>query len=253
MGWTWYRRYYTEEGEAIGSKENQQGQIYTNAQSWAILADFVVEGRGEIALNSVREKLNTSFGIKLSGPGYNKFDPAKGGVTTYPPGAKENGGIFLHSNPWVVIAETKLGRSDRAFEYYNQINPAARNEQMDTYEAEPYCYPQNILGDEHPQFGLARNTWLSGTASWLYQAVTQHILGVRPSYHGLVIDPCIPKDWKSYEVVRKLRGKTYSIFVNNPDGHQTKLSSLSANGKEISSQTIPYDLEGKDIHVSAKL
>ncbi len=245
----WYTRYFTEDGEPLGSHENEQGQIYTNAQSWAILANFDAEGRGEKVMDAVREKLNTKFGIKLSAPGYDRFDPEKGGVTTYPPGAKENGGIFLHSNPWVIIAETKCGRGEVAFEYYDQINPAAKNEIMETYEAEPYCYPQNILGDEHPQFGLARNTWLSGTASWLYQAASQHILGVRPTLKGLCIDPCIPAAWKSYKVTRWYRGKHYHIEVHNPEGLHSGVKSIVCNGEECEGAVLPLDIEAKDVHV----
>ncbi|MBF0196975.1 MAG: glycosyl transferase [Planctomycetes bacterium] len=249
----WYIRYFTEEGEPIGSKVNEQGQIYTNAQSWSVMSGLAEDDRGVTALDSVREKLNTSFGIKLSGPGYDKFDEAKGGVTTYPPGAKENGGIFLHSNPWVVIAETMLGRGERAFEYYNQINPAARNDQLDTYEAEPYCYPQNILGDEHPGFGLARNTWLSGTSSWMYQAATQYILGIRPSHQGLLIDPCIPSEWPSYKVMRKYRGKSYDITVLNPNGVNKGVAQIKVNGQEIEGKVIPLDSEGDYLSVEVVL
>ena len=144
-------------------------------------------------------RLNTRNGIKISTPGFNGFDPKRGGITTYPPGTKENGGIFLHTNPWVMIAETLMGNGDRAFEYYNQINPAAKNDRIDEYECEPYVYPQNILGDEHPQFGLARNSWLSGTASWTYQAGTQYILGIRPTFDGLMVDPCIPHAWDGFQ------------------------------------------------------
>ncbi|MEO8905239.1 MAG: glycosyl transferase, partial [Polyangiaceae bacterium] len=166
-GWDgeWYVRYFDHDGSAIGSKRNAQGQIWTNGQSWPVISGFAPADRARIALESVHRLLNTPNGIKLSSPGYDGYDPAKGGVTTYPPGAKENGGIFLHANPWVMIAETLLGNGDRAFEYYNQINPAAKNDVIDVYECEPYVYAQNILGNEHPLFGLARNSWLSGTAS----------------------------------------------------------------------------------------
>jgi cellobiose phosphorylase len=129
-----------------------------------------------------------------------------GGVTTYPPGAKENGGIFLHANPWAVIAECVRGDCDRAWRYYQQINPAARNDDLDRFEVEPYVYPQNVLGDEHRQFGLGRNSWLSGTASWAYQAATQRILGVRSDYSGLIVDPRVPGAWKGFTVVRRFRG-----------------------------------------------
>jgi len=137
--------------------------------------------------------------------------------TTYPPGAKENGGIFLHTNPWAIIAEAIVGRGDRAYEYYRQINPAAKNDRIDEYECEPYVYPQNILGDEHAQFGLARNSWLSGTASWMYQSGINIILGIRPTYEGLQIDPCIPKNWDGFQVTRQFREATYVIEVKNPN------------------------------------
>ena len=178
----WYVRYFDADGRPLGSQHNAAGQIYANGQSWPVLSGFATPERARAALASVHEHLNTRHGIKLSMPGFNGYDPAKGGITTYPPGAKENGGIFLHANPWVIIAETMLNQGDRAFEYYRQINPAGKNDCIDEFECEPYVYPQNVLGDEHPQFGLARNSWLTGTASWAYQAATQHILGIRPDY-----------------------------------------------------------------------
>ncbi len=242
----WYRRYYEADGSPIGSKENSEGQIYTNAQSWSILSGFATEERAIKALDSVEEKLNTKYGIKLSYPGYNRFDPSKGGVTTYPPGAKENGGIFLHSNPWVMIAETMVGNGDRAFQYYNQINPASHNEtNMDTFECDPYCYPQNILGDEHPQFGLARNSWLSGTSSWTYQAATKHIMGIAPNHKGLEVNPCIPKSWDGFTASRKFRGSDYEITVKNPDHISKGVKYFKVDGKEIEGYTAPIFNDGK--------
>jgi cellobiose phosphorylase len=166
----WYVRYFENDGNPLGSQNNSQGKIYINAQTWAVISGFADSARGGEALGSVYKFLNTKNGLKLSWPGYNGYDREKGGITTYPPGAKENGGIFLHCNPWAVIAEAKMGNGNRAFQYYNQINPVKKNDVIDEYECEPYCYSQNILGDEHPQFGTARNSWLSGTASWAYQA-----------------------------------------------------------------------------------
>ena len=235
----WYKRYFEENGEVIGSKVNKEGQIYTNAQSWSVLSGFATEERAKIALESVNSKLNTEFGIKLSYPGYNGFDPSKGGVTTYPPGAKENGGIFLHSNPWVMIAETMLGNGDRAFQYYNQINPASQNDNIDRFECDPYCYPQNILGDEHSQFGLARNSWLSGTASWTYQAATKYIMGVKPQHAGLEINPCIPKAWDGFTAVRKFRNSIYDITVKNPNHVSKGVVSMYVDGKKIKGNIIP--------------
>lgn len=236
----WYVRYFTENGEPLGSSGNAHGAIYTNAQSWAVLSGFAPPERAAQALDSVYENLNTRFGIKLSGPGYDRYDPEIGGVTTYPPGAKENGGIFLHSNPWVMIAETMLGRGGRAFEYYNQINPAKRNDDIDLFEVEPYCYPQNILGDEHPQFGLGRNSWLSGTASWTYQAATRYLLGVRPTFEGLLIDPCVPASWKDFEITRRVRGAEYRIKVRNPDGVSAGVVSLAVDGRSLEGNLVPY-------------
>ncbi len=241
----WYIRYIEEDGTPIGSKQNQQGQIYTNAQSWSVLSRFASLDRAKTALDSVNKIMNTEFGIKLSHPGYNGFDPNIGGVTTYPPGAKENGGIFLHSNPWVIIAETLLGNGDRAVQYYNQINPAAKNDIIDRYELDPYCYPQNILGDEHPQFGLARNHWLSGTSSWVYQAATKYILGIRPQHTGLIIDPCIPKNWEGFKAVRKFRDSIYNISVRNPDKVSKGVIKMTVDGNQIDGNIVPIFNDNK--------
>ncbi|MFC4992043.1 GH36-type glycosyl hydrolase domain-containing protein [Rubritalea tangerina] len=246
QGWDgeWYRRYYTADGAPIGSKSNSHGKIYTNGQSWPVIAGFAGEERAQIALDAVEENLNTKFGIKLSTPGYDGYDPNLGGVSTYPPGAKENGGIFLHSNPWIMIANTMVGNGDRAYKYFCQINPAARNKDLDTYEVEPYCFAQNVLGDEHPQFGLGRNSWLSGTSSWTYQAATQYILGVKPSHHGLQIQPCIPRDWKGFTVRRSFRGANYAIKITNQNSSDQTVSHLTVNGEIIPGNTIPIAQPG---------
>jgi cellobiose phosphorylase len=241
----WYVRYFDFDGQPLGSRSNAQGQIYINSQSWAVISGFAPRDRAEKAMDSVYARLNTRNGIKLSTPGFNGFDPAKGGITTYPPGAKENGGIFLHTNPWAMIAETLLGRGDRAFEYYSQINPALKNEGIDEFECEPYVYPQNILGDEHPQFGLARNSWLTGTASWAYQAATQYMLGVRPTYEGLQINPCIPRQWDGFRVMREFRNAVYQIEVKNPDHVCKGVKSVKVDGQEVAGNVVPVLGDGK--------
>ena len=205
--------------------------------------------RAQQALESAHRLLNTRHGIKLSWPGFNGFDPAYGGVTTYPPGAKENGGIFLHTNPWAIMANAIVGNGDRAYEYYRQINPAAKNDRIDEFEVEPYVYPQNILGDEHPQFGLGRNSWLSGTSSWMYQAGTQYILGLRPTYTGLLIDPCIPHDWPGFTVTRQVRGATYVIEVQNPDRVCKGVKSIEVDGQAVTGNIVPYLNDGQTHHV----
>jgi cellobiose phosphorylase len=235
----WYIRYLDWDGTPLGSRVNDQGQIYINGQSWPVISGFATPERARQALDSLRARLNTPGGIKISAPGFNGFDPKRGGITTYPPGAKENGGIFLHTNPWVMIAETLMGNGDRAFEYYAQINPAVKNDRIDEYECEPYVYAQNILGDEHPQFGLARNSWLSGTASWAYQAGTQYILGLRPTFDGLRVDPCIPHQWDGFKVTREFRGAVYHIAVENPSHVCKGVRSMSVDGKIIEGNVIP--------------
>jgi cellobiose phosphorylase len=249
----WYLRWFDHDGSAIGSHHNLQGKIWTNGQSWPVISGFATSERAHKALDAVQRLLSTKHGIKLSAPGYDGYDPDKGGVTTYPPGAKENGGIFLHSNPWVMIAETMVGNGDRAFQYYMQINPAAKNETMAEYELEPYVYAQNILGDEHAQFGLGRNSWLSGTASWCYQAATRHILGVRPGYRGLEVDPCIPKAWDGFEVTRVFRGASYKIRVKNPHHVSKGVRSLVVDGKAISGHVLPLFDDGKQHEVELTL
>jgi cellobiose phosphorylase len=249
----WYIRYYREDGSPIGSKNNEKGSLFTNAQSWPVMAGFAPAERAARALDSVRERHQTRFGIMLSSPGYDEYDPAIGGVTTYPPGAKENGGIFLHSNPWVMIAETKLGRGDRAFEYYCQINPAKRLEDIELYEVEPYCYAQNILGKEHPQFGLGRNSWLSGTASWMYHAASKYILGIRPALDGLIIDPCIPSEWGEFKVTRKSRGASYQITVKNPNGVNRGVTKMTVDGEEVTVGTIAWKPTGTTCRIEVVL
>lgn len=245
----WYISYYDQAGKPGGSRLNSSGQIYANSQSWAVISGFAPANRAIKALDAVNRLLNTRHGIKLSYPGYRGYDPEKGGITTYPPGAKENGGIFLHCNPWVIIAETLTGNGSRAYRYYSQINPVCKNSSVDVYECEPYCYPQNILGDEHPQFGTSRNSWLSGTSSWVYQAAVKYILGVRAGYDGLTVDPCIPNEWKEFRVRKQFRGSSYDIHVRNPEGISKGIRSISADGREIDGNKLPLFEDGRLHHI----
>ncbi len=241
----WYVGYFDYDGTPLGSKRNQYSQIQLNGQTWAVISGFATPDRATQALESAHHLLNTRNGLKVSWPGFNGYDPAYGGVTTYPPGTKENGGIFLHTNPWAVIANAIVGDGDRAYEYYRQINPASKNDHIDEFEVEPYVYPQNILGDEHPQFGLGRNSWLSGTASWMYQAGTQYLLGVRPTYTGLLIDPCVPCDWKGFKVIRQVRGATYHIEVRNPARVSRGVKSIEVDGTPLAGSIVPYFADGQ--------
>ncbi len=241
----WFVRYFDDKGNPVGSAKNEFGKLWLNGQSWALLSGFAKDSdKGRTCMDSVKKHLATDKGIKLSWPGYNGYDHNKGGVTTYPPGAKENGGIFLHPNPWAIIAETILGNGDQAFDYYTRINPAAKNDSIDEYECEPYCYAQNILSNEHPNFGLGRNSWLSGTSSWVYQASTKYILGIRCEHEGLRIDPCVPASWKEFSIERKCRGAVYQITVKNPSGTSKGVSELVVDGKTIPGSLVPYFKDG---------
>lgn len=247
----WWIRYFEDSGAPLGTNKNEKGKMFIEAQPWPVISGLATPERGKQALDSLNKNMNTKYGIKVQWPSYNGFDWRKGGVTTYPPGAKENGGIFLHTNPWVMIAETILGNGDRAYQYYDQINPASKNDIIDTYELSPYVYAQNILGDEHPQFGMGRNCWLSGTSAWVYTAATKYILGVMPTYEGLQISPCIPKKWDGFKVVRKFRGVNYNVTVKNPNHVSCGVVKMIVDGKEIAGNVIP--LQNKDVNVEVVL
>lgn len=228
----WYVRAFDDDGNVMGSKNCEYGKIFINSQPWAVLSQVAPEEYAGKCLGSVYQHLNTKYGIVKVYPAYPKYDPKIGGMTTFPPGAKENGGIFAHTNPWVMIAECLMGNGNRAYEYYTQILPARRNDDVDLFEVEPYVYCQNILGKEHPQFGTGRNSWLTGTAAWNMVAVSQYILGVRPEYDSLTVDPCIPSEWKGFKVRRKFRGCTYNIEVKNPDGVCRGVKKIIVDGAE---------------------
>jgi cellobiose phosphorylase len=250
---SWYLRYFDEEGLPLGSSHNDYAQIYLNAQAWPVISGFASVERGRQAMGAVHRKLNTECGILLSAPGFDGYDPKYGGVTTYPPGAKENGGIFLHPNPWAMIAETMLGNGDRAYGYYGQINPVTKNERIETYECEPYVYAQNILGPEHPQYGLGRNSWLTGAAAWCYLAATQWILGVRPEYDGLRIDPCIPSHWQGFTVARTFRESRFRISVHNPDGVCNGVVRMEVDGVEQPDNLVSLHMKGTEHRVEVWL
>ncbi len=228
----WYKRAFDDMGMPLGSKTCEYGKIYINSQSWAVLGRVATEEYAKKCLESVDKYLNSEYGIATVYPAYRQFDESKGGITTYPPGAKENGGIFLHTNPWVMIANIMIGKGDRAFKYYKQILPATRNDAAELLEVEPYVYPQNILGKEHPQFGTGRNSWLSGTAAWNMLASSRYILGIRQGYDCLTVDPCIPSEWDGFKAKRVFRGAVYNIEVKNPDKVSKGVHKLIVDGSE---------------------
>jgi N,N'-diacetylchitobiose phosphorylase len=228
----WYLRGFTKKGIKIGTHENNEGKIFLNAQSWAVYSDVASENRAIKCMESVDKYLYSKYGLHLVLPSFSKPDDDIGYVTRVYRGIKENGAIFSHPNPWAVIAECKLGNGNRAMKYYDSILPFNQNDIIEIRQSEPYSYCQFIMGKDHTAFGRARHPWLTGTAGWFYTAVTKYILGIRPTYTGLVIDPCIPSDWKGFELIRKWRGAVYKISVRNPEGVQKGVKSIKVNGKE---------------------
>jgi cellobiose phosphorylase len=243
----WYARAFDDEGIAVGVKVEEFHQIGLNTQTWAVIGECASKERASQAMRSAHTRLNSSFGLALLAPAYNHSDPRIGGTTTYPPGAKENGGIFCHTNPWAIIAAAHLGWNDRAYQYYRQIMPLIRQD-SEVFKVEPYVYCANICGPEHPQFGYGRNAWLTGTASWTYVAATQWILGIRPTFDGLRIHPNIPEDWHGFSAKRTFRGATYHIKIERT-GSGNEIS-LRVNGNPIHGEVVPFPPEGvKEIFV----
>jgi cellobiose phosphorylase len=243
----WYTRAYDANGDVVGSKANAEGKIFIESQGWCVLGGAGADnGRARQALESVHKHLYTKNGIVLQQPPYSTYDKMLGEVTSYPPGVKENAGIFSHNNTWIHLAWCLLGEGDRALEYYLSICPSAKQDQIDTYRGEPYVYPQMIAGKDAPCFGEAKNNWLTGTAAWTFVVVSQGIVGIKPDYAGLRIDPCIPKGWKEFTAVRRFRGDTFNIRVTNPDGVSKGVKSLSLDGVALDpAKPVPVPGDGK--------
>jgi len=246
-GWDgeWFLRAYDRNGRKIGSKECKEGQIFIEPQAFMGMACVGVEnGMLEKALNSLGRRLYSGHGVVVQQPAYTDFDMHIGEITSYPPGVKENAGVFCHPNGWVVIAECNLGRGEEAMKYYRTICPAAREEISNVHRCEPYCYSQMIAGPDSARHGEAKNSWLTGTASANFLGVSQYILGVKPDYEGLRIDPCIPNSWKSFTLHRKYRGETYEISVENPQGVSKGVREIVVDGKTIRDNLIPVFGDG---------
>ena len=235
-GWDgqWYLRAYDFFGEPIGSKDNDEGRIFIESQGICSMARIGMdESMPEKALDSVREHLDSDYGIVLHQPAFTRYDLRLGEISSYPPGYKENAGIFCHNNPWIAIGETELGRGERAFEYYRKIAPAYLEEISDLHRTEPYAYAQMVAGKDASRHGEAKNSWLTGTASWNYVAISQNILGIKPDYDGIRVDPCIPPDWPGYTVRRRFRGDTYVIVITNESGRSKGVRSATLDGREL--------------------
>ena len=255
-GWDgeWFLRAYDYYGNKIGSKENEEGKIFIESNGWCTMAGIgQEEGMCETALDAVKERLDSKYGIVLNNPAYTKYHIEMGEISTYPPGYKENAGIFCHNNPWVMIGETELGRGDMAYDYYTKIAPAFIEDIQELHRTEPYVYSQMIAGKDAVKPGEAKNSWLTGTAAWNYAAITQHILGIRPAFNGLLIDPCIPTKWDGFKVKRKFRGYTLNIEVTNPNHVSKGVKEITIDGDKIEGAIIPVLEKGKEYQVVVTL
>lgn len=247
-GWdgTWFRRAYDAFGEPVGSQLNTEGKIFIEPQGMCVMAGLGLEnGKAAQALDAVADYLATPDGIVLLNPAFTYYHLNLGEISTYPPGYKENAGIFCHSNPWIMIAETMIGRGERAFDYYQRINPSAREAISEVHRCEPYVYAQMIAGKDAPTHGEAKNSWLTGTASWNFVAITQHILGIKPTYTGLSIQPVIPSDWQGFEVQRMFRDVLYHIKVESKGLGNT--ASLVVDGQPVEGSVVPLPSEARQV------
>ena len=255
-GWdgAWFRRAYDAFGAPVGSSQCAEGQIFIEPQGMCVMAGIGKEtGEAEAALESVKNRLDSKFGIVLHQPAYTKYYLNLGEISSYPPGYKENAGIFCHNNPWITCAETVLGHGARAFETYRKICPAYLEPVSDIHRTEPYVYSQMVAGKDAPTFGEAKNSWLTGTAAWTFVSISQAILGVQPELDGLRIDPCIPPEWKIIRLTRRFRGAEYRIVIENPDGAEHGVQELYVDGVRQESNLLAPAVPGSVVSVRVVL
>ncbi|HKM94468.1 MAG TPA: hypothetical protein VJY41_12505 [Prolixibacteraceae bacterium] len=248
-GWDgeWFLRAYDYYGNKIGSNENEEGKIFIESNGWCAMAGIgKEEGMVEKALDSVKERLDCEHGIVLNNPPFTKYYIEYGEISSYPQGYKENAGIFCHNNPWIIIGETLIGRGDQAWEYFRKICPSYLEDISELHRTEPYVYAQMIAGKDAFKPGEAKNSWLTGTASWNFYTISQYILGIQPQYDGLKIEPCIPKEWDGFEVTRKFRNATYNIKVENPKHVNTGIEQVMVDGQVQKSNVLPIFNDGKN-------
>ena len=251
-GWdgAWFRRAYDAFGNPVGSKECTEGQIFIEPQGMCVMAGIGKEsGQAAQALKSVEERLDTKYGVVLHQPAYTSYQLNLGEISSYPPGYKENAGIFCHNNPWISCAEAVLGHGDRAFEVYRKTCPAYIEDISEIHRTEPYVYSQMVAGKDAPTFGEAKNSWLTGTAAWTFFNVSQYILGIQPTLDGLKVDPCIPHTLPGFTVTRRYRGAVYHITVDNSAAVQHGVKSVTMDGKAIEGNLLPLAAEGTDVTV----
>ena len=251
-GWdgAWFRRAYDAFGKPIGSKECTEGQIFIEPQGMCVMAGIGKEtGQAAAALRSVEERLDTKYGVVLHQPAYTSYQLNLGEISSYPPGYKENAGIFCHNNPWISCAEATLGHGDRAFEVYRKTCPAYIEDISEIHRTEPYVYSQMVAGKDAPTFGEAKNSWLTGTAAWTFFNISQYILGIQPTLDGLKVDPCIPHTLGSFTVTRRFRGAVYHITVDNAAAVQHGVKVVTVDGRAIAGNVLPLAPAGTEVAV----
>jgi cellobiose phosphorylase len=225
----------------FGSSENDEASIFLNPQTWSVLSGHASPERATSAMESVNKRLATDAGLMVLDPPVTKLDPSIMRARLFNPGMKENGAVFCHTQGWVIMAESMLGNGNRAYQYLRTFMPAAFNEKAEVRESEPYVFCQSTHSKYSPRYGASRLPWLTGAATWAYHATSQYMLGIKPEYNGLKIDPCIPSDWKGFTATRVFREKTFFITVENPHSVEKGLKSLKVNGVEIEGDTITMD------------
>ena len=248
----WWLRAYDANGEKLGSKENEEGQIFIEPQGFAIMSDIDEEANKK-ALAAIDERLNTQYGLVLNNPAFSKYYIQYGEISTYPGGYKENAGIFTHNNAWIICAAAYAGAGEQAFKYYSEIAPAFTEDTSDIHKTEPYVYGQMIggkdagsdIGRTGNNFGQGKNSWLTGTAAWNMVAISQYILGIMADFDGLKIDPSIPAAWDGLKATRQYRNATYQITVTNPDHINKGIKSVTVDGKAIDGNILPVFEDGK--------
>ncbi len=239
----WYIRGITSKGKKIGVSSDSEGKVHMESNTWAVVSGLADNDKAVKAMDSVDEYLYSEYGLHLNSPSYAVPDDTIGYITRVYKGVKENGAIFSHPNPWAWIAESKIGRGSRAMKFYDALLPYNQNDKIEVRKAEPYSYCQFVMGKDHTSFGKANHPWMTGTAGWAYFAATRFMLGVRPDFNGLIVDPCVPADWKEFSVVRKWRGAEYRINVKNPNGVEKGTKEILLNGKAVQ-DFIPVQPEG---------
>ena len=250
----WFLRAYDDFGRKVGSRECEEGKIFIESQGFCILGKCgLTDGKALSALDAVGERLGSKYGLVLNNPAFTKYYVEYGEISTYPAGYKENAGVFCHNNAWIMCAEAFMGRGDRAFDYYTRIAPAYTEEYSEIHRLEPYVYAQMVAGKDAKRFGEAKNSWLTGTASWNFIAISQYILGVKPEYDGLMIDPAIPAGWDGYELTRQFRGDVFRVKVMNPDHVCKGVAKMMVDGSEVAGNVIPVFGDGKEHRVEVTL